>query len=318
MKKRLFSVMLRLLALIVVFTSSAQANEGIKSGLFTYTMKGNGTAVITAFDSQFNRNKDVYVPSQIDGYTVSEIGNSAFLNAESKSVIVLPDTLTTIGTAAFSWSKFTSISIPSGVKQIGAAAFSKMENVEKFSVDKGNAIYATIDGVLYNKISKELVAYPGGSEYSIPEGILSIGDSAFQSYKNGVQNEPLKVLLPNTLRTIGRRAFEGLELGNFVIPSSVEEIGEGAFRNANLFSFIDGEQILYLPRCSIFIVRLASKVVFHHTLAVFLGVSLLIVETPYFQLAAGFVVMVMDYINLERCHRAFLLSCVARLTVILL
>jgi len=197
MKKKLFSVMLGLLALIVVFTSSAFADGSKKSGLFTYEIKGNGTAIITGFDWKSNGNEDVYIPRMLDGYTVTEIGELAFSNTSATYknlvgndvVIVVPDTITIIGNKAFFCTPITSINLPSSVQLIGGGAFAGCPNLHQFSVDSANQVYATIDDVLYNKTTKELVAYPLGKELApggkivVPDGILSIADYAFYSLK---------------------------------------------------------------------------------------------------------------------------------------
>ena len=178
--KRSFSVLL-LICLFVLLSFSCNAEDRIKSGLFYYSMKGNGTAVIVGFDAKSNGNNDVYVPKQIDGYMVSEIGGSAFNGAECECVIMLPDTITTIGDQAFYNSSFTAINIPSSVQQIGTKAFIGMKSIERLTVDSQNPVYATIDNVLYKKNDKSLIAYPSTKDISIkiPDGIRSIGESAF-------------------------------------------------------------------------------------------------------------------------------------------
>ncbi len=49
-------------------------------------------------------------------------------------------------------------------------------------VGEGNTRYCDIDGVLFSKDMNTLVAYPAGgaTTYSIPEGVLKIGVSAFE------------------------------------------------------------------------------------------------------------------------------------------
>ena len=69
------------ISMLLVF-STAMAESDRTSGLFTYRLKGNGEAVITGFDWNDNGKNDIYVPRQIDGYTVSEIGAYAFSSSE--------------------------------------------------------------------------------------------------------------------------------------------------------------------------------------------------------------------------------------------
>lgn len=274
MKKRLFYAMLGLFALIVAFTFSAFAESGKKSGLFTYEIKGNGTAIIIGFDWKSNGNKDVYIPRTLDGYMVTEIGELAFSSSSAsletlagKAVlIVVPDTITIIGDKAFFCTQITSINIPSSVKLIGGGAFAGCPNIRQFSVDSGNQVYTTIDGVLYNKTAKELVAYPLGKELvqggviAVPEGILSIADYAFYSLKldynvySGINwwhliTEKQSVALPNSITRIGNYAFAECELNfsdhievlsgdfgeePFALPLSLVSVGDYAFYNSKV------------------------------------------------------------------------------------
>jgi len=92
------------------------------------------------------------------------------------------------------------------------------------------------------------------NEIRIPEGVTSIGKSAFKNCK-----ELRKVHLPSTLQTIGAGAFEGCSsltrikipegvydiqknafygctsLWNVIFPDSVEHIGSNAFRETALY-----------------------------------------------------------------------------------
>ena len=73
-------------------------------------------------------NGDVVIPSQIDGKTVIEIGNNAFYN-DDKGVglgitsVVIPNSVTSIGTNAFKMNKLTNVTIPSSVTWIRRNAF---------------------------------------------------------------------------------------------------------------------------------------------------------------------------------------------------
>lgn len=76
--KRIRSIFLLTMAALLFVLIANSESQSSTSGLFTYSLKGNGTAVITGFDWQRNGGKDVYIPRMIDGYTVTEIGAYAF------------------------------------------------------------------------------------------------------------------------------------------------------------------------------------------------------------------------------------------------
>lgn len=258
--KRILSMMLAMLIFTTMFVLPASA-EGKKSGLFTYEIKGNGTAVITGFDweSFFGNFEDIYIPRMVDGYTLTGIGDNAF-NSEygfastgESIAVILPDTITTIGEKAFfGFEGIASINIPASVQSIGYGAFANCSEDIIFSVDGGSGTFATIDGVLYNKQLRELIACPRGIEsLNIPEGIVSIGDYACYN----VGGYPFEITFPSTLTKIGNYAFASANMEHeyrFVLPESLTNIGEYAFSDAQLSTDVNvngySASVLYIPQ----------------------------------------------------------------------
>ncbi len=90
---------------------------------FAYQAYDDGTCVITRIGACTDR--DVYIPSQIDGNKVTGIDNEAFYRCSSLTSITLPDSITSIGHSAFQdCSRLTSITLPDSVTSIGGYAFS--------------------------------------------------------------------------------------------------------------------------------------------------------------------------------------------------
>lgn len=229
--KRILSMMVAMLIITTMFVLPASA-EGKKSGLFTYELKGNGTAVITGYNWEANGKEDIYIPRMLDGYTVTGIGDYAFGDTSSTYdkgdiAVILPDTITSIGEKAFFEREcIATINIPASVQTIGAGAFAGTYcNV---SLDSNNAIFATIDGSLYNKTLKELVYWTGDS-LNIPEGILSIG--AYACYEFSLFSGE-SVSFPSTLVKIGDYAFYSAKLEECCLPDSLTSIGDYAFEYA--------------------------------------------------------------------------------------
>ncbi|MBR5156153.1 MAG: leucine-rich repeat domain-containing protein [Clostridia bacterium] len=73
--------------------------ESQSSGSYTYTVK-DGKVTITAVDTLISGNA-VIIPDVLDGYAVTAIGSSAFLNCSNLTSITLPDSITSIGNQAF-------------------------------------------------------------------------------------------------------------------------------------------------------------------------------------------------------------------------
>lgn len=79
------------------------------------------------YEHRFDTPKSVTIPSTVDGYTVTTIGNSAFSYSASLSSVTIPNTITHIGVWAFYNCGLTSIDIPNSVKSIGEYAFSDLD-----------------------------------------------------------------------------------------------------------------------------------------------------------------------------------------------
>lgn len=74
--------------------------------------------------------------------------------------------------------------IPAGVTQISEGSFNNF-SCKEFAVDENNPNYCSVDGVLYTKDMKDMIAYPSLKEekvYKMPEGVESC--SGFRSLNN--------------------------------------------------------------------------------------------------------------------------------------
>lgn len=223
--------------LLLAMVLPAKAATTGKSGLFSYTLKGNGTASITGFDwSQYRDNENIFIPQMIDGYTVTEIGPSAFARGKGTldtrfqdktyfAKVIIPETVRKVDEKAFFNSGIGYFTIPASVKTIGTAAFCT-GTLRSTTVDNNNENYASIDGSLYSKKDKELLALAAETT-SIPNGIISIGE---YSCVNGL-TRLTKAKFPSSIETIKSYAFNGIDsYGEGTIRfDHVKSIGDYAF-----------------------------------------------------------------------------------------
>ena len=226
--RRIFAVLLTLAMLLSAVPLTGLTAFAATSGDFEYEVlsETDKTCEITGYTGSA---ADLVIPSELDGYTVTSIGDWAFENCGSLTSIDIPDSVTSIGDCAFSdCDALMSIDIPNSVTNIGNEPFVNCESLRSIDVTDGNTNYASENGVLFNKDKTELVVYPDGNlytEYRIPDSVTSIGDGAFTFCESLTS-----IVLPDSVTSIGERAFYACDsLTSIVIPESVTSIGNSAF-----------------------------------------------------------------------------------------
>ncbi len=156
----------------------------------------------------------VHIPSELEGYPVTQIYGSAFLNCTN----------------------VTSVYIPSTVTKIESGVFSCLRNLEGIYVDAENQNYCTEDGVLFTKDRTSLLQAPRTlTEYVIPNTVTEIGISAFEGCKN-----LNKVTIGDKVTSIGSSAFyECSSLTSIKIPDSVKTIAGSTFYGCSNLSNVE-------------------------------------------------------------------------------
>lgn len=170
---------------------------------------------------------------------LKEIGEDAFCGVPIKK-LTIPKTVETISSLAFNFcEKLTSVTISNGVKRIESNAFGDCKNLAKITIpstvnyiDK-NAFSGTkwekkLTGE-FNIINNILVKYNGKSKtVKIPKGVTKI-----LCYFNENPNLE-KVVFPSSLNEIGSGAFSGCSFKEITIPGHVKIIGAYAFASCGL------------------------------------------------------------------------------------
>ena len=227
-------------------------------GDFQYSALDDGTVEITGYNGSAEK---VDIPAEIDGKSVTSIGNRAFNGCTSLTSITIPNSVTEIGSGAFSsCTSLTSIKIPDSVMQIGDYVFVGCTNLIEIQVETDNKFYSSDKGVLFNKNKTEIICYPAGIKdtiYLIPSSVTSIGKRAFQNCSNLINikipdrvsyigsiafadcTSLTSITIPNSVTSLGNSAFSGCaSLTSITIPDSVTSISGGAFGNCTSLTSI--------------------------------------------------------------------------------
>lgn len=250
--------------------SIKRLSSGNQPYVYSVLSEREKTACITSYyDFAEYCEKVIQIPREIDGYTITEIGNKAFCRVQEAEKIILPNTIKSIGNSAFAECEklqsieipdsvvsmgksvfyrdksLTSLRIPASVEELTGGMFQNCQSLKEIIVDEQNTHYCSVDGVLFDKSMKTLISYPPGktdAEYDVPEGVDVIGEWSFascgcysppgQTYviNNGFQ----KLILPGSLRTISENAFLFTWVKEVQVSNGITEISYCSFRSARI------------------------------------------------------------------------------------
>ena len=248
MKKRLLACLLTLVMLLALLPATALAADPTTSGSCgenltwtltqnkdgtTYTLTISGTGEMedytvggapwhVALGAAANRKQitEIVLPNGL-----THIGNNAFLQA-AVTKVEIPNTVVSIGTNAFWNCNTIETTLPASVRELGATAFygTFVVNVDANSPylcceENGKVLYSKDKTTLY-QVSQN---YAG--EFTIPSTVMTINDYAMY----GCKDTSGKLVIPDSVQTIGRSAFEGTGFTSLNLGNSVKEIGVSAF-----------------------------------------------------------------------------------------
>ncbi len=199
MKKIFITILTLCIACILAVTAYGEAAS--ESGGWVYRVKDDGTAIIAVY-SEDTANSDLIIPSELDGYKVTEIANYCFSSQP----------------------EINSVEIPSSVKAVGSKAFSDCYGLytvnfglDYYNEDEGTQVIG--EGAFMNCYGLDTVYFPTSlkvieanafsdctalTSVDIPYGTEVIGDSAFADCP-----ALMSVIIPTTINELGKDVFEG-------------------------------------------------------------------------------------------------------------
>lgn len=213
-------------------------------GDYTYEVLEDGTIEITGY---FGAETKLEIPSVIYGRAVTSISRDAFwYTAKSLTEIILSENI---------------VNIEGELHE----TFMGYDNLTRIEVNPNNRVFASINGILYNKAKTVLLVCPPGKNgnIAVPSGVKDITDTSFLNCRNITS-----ITIPSSVTNIEYTSIQNctnltaieVDKNNKVyvsddgvlynkaktklikcparkksisIPSSVTSIGDGAFMNCN-------------------------------------------------------------------------------------
>jgi hypothetical protein len=192
------------------------------------------------------------IPSTVsnsgNSFSVTSIGDSAFIRCIGLTTVTIPSTVTSIGYKAFeNCSGLTSVSIPNSVTNIGDYTFARCIGLTSVTIPNSVTsigYYAfELCSSLYSVNIPNSVTSIGLNAFSrcyrldtitIPNSVTSIGGGAFSFCTNLTS-----ITLPNSITTLNSGIFGNCSsLTSVTIPNSVTSIGQSTFNRCSSLTSI--------------------------------------------------------------------------------
>lgn len=169
-----------------------------------------------------------------------EIGERAFSVCSALKTAELPDSLTTLGNYAFHGCALESVTVSSGLIDVGYNVFSRnlaLTEVTVATAELGETcvnMFENCTGLTTVTVEEGVKKLPKNmfngctalKTVDLPSTLEEIGEHCFYGC-----SALMSVELPDGLKTIGGWAFRGCDLQSFDIPESVETVGDYAYGN---------------------------------------------------------------------------------------
>ena len=230
--------------------SASEPGEGESD--YTYNALDDGTIEITGYSGSA---ENIVIPAQIDGKSVTRIGNNAFEKSSAKE-IVIPDSVTDIEQYAFEGcTSLSDITLPDSLTYIDGFAFANCTSLKTVTVPASVTFiggwafgYYFEDGnidarVAFDDFTINYTKHTAGHLYAVENGFTDEGCLIYTVNADGtleidkyVGNDTIFEIPAEIggkkVTSIGYKAFENrTSLTSVTIPDSVTDIGFQAFHN---------------------------------------------------------------------------------------
>ena len=182
--------------------------------------------------------------------SLTTVGDYCFYTCSALKNIQLPDTVTSIGQFAYAFTGLTEVKLSANVASVGNAAFGACYALDTITADENNAVYSTVDNVLFSKDIDMVYCVPSSrtGSYALPETVKITAPYSFYYDKFLTA-----VILPDGLEDIQMNSFYNCSsLTGISIPTNVTNIGRKAFENCKKLANVTFAENSKLQRLGIY------------------------------------------------------------------
>lgn len=200
------------LSITAGMTLSAYAETGDEETLvcddYTYVFLEDGTAEITGYIGDAT---DLSIPAELDGHTVTSIGENAFWQCANITSVEIPDCVANLGdNAFFRCGNLESVAIGNGVSVIGYRAFYGCVALKNLTISNG---VSKIGEMTFSNCTSL-------TEVVLPDSVIAIDDRAF-AFCTSLES----IKIPDGLTYLSSSAFEACSsLKSIVIPAGIKKM----------------------------------------------------------------------------------------------
>lgn len=233
MKNRSRKLLIFLLAVVLSVCSGLSvpglaAKNTAVFGDFTYEILEDGTCSIKKYKGTAT---ELIIPSQINGYAVTEIGYQSFLRCKNLTSITIPKGVIQICDFAFrECTGLTHVTIPDSVISIGYRSFWLCSSLT--SIDIPNSVIQIRDAAFSE--------CTGLTHVTIPDSVISLGWSVFSNCTNLTT-----ITIPESVTSIGNDVFSHCSKLQYFTYDNAKYVGSKSNPASHL---IDG---INVPRVDI-------------------------------------------------------------------
>lgn len=202
----------------------------------------------------FNDEENVFIPQELKGITVREIGKSVFNNKSLKSV-TLPDTVTKIGGSAFYCCKSLEAVYANNITELEGSAFNGCSSLVYLDISKVKNIPSgafsgckSLNTIDFSKIEKI-----GGSAFSGCQNIYSCVSDTIQ-YLDGYAFSKTNIELVDLPQVdfMGQYTFSNCEKLEKVYMPKIESISNNVFDHCINLKEVDLNRAVRVSRCAFY------------------------------------------------------------------